>query len=108
MIYRLIHTFKPEVFVPVLAIHCNCEWLLDDKRKIVVTSDKIMADVKYEESIHLLSKEAEDIIKRLYNTDVLSFARRWYSSMPISTMEFYHLKLEKYEGRHTENDDDDM
>jgi hypothetical protein len=108
MIYKLTHTFKPEVFVPILAIHSNCEWIMDTMKKMVLTSDKIMANVLYEERIHLLSPEAQDIIKRLYNTDVLSFARRWYSAMPISTMEFYHLKLEKYEGRYTEDATDDM
>lgn len=108
MIYKINHTFKPEVFVPVLAIRGNCEWMFDTCKKMVVTSDNIMASVTSEEKIHLLSSEADEIVRRLYNTDVLSFARRWYYAMPISTMEFYHLKLEKYEGRYTENDDYDM
>jgi hypothetical protein len=82
--------------------------MFDTCKKMVATSDNIMASVTSEEKIHLLSPEADEIVRRLYNTDVLSFARRWYSAMPISTMEFYYLKLEKYDGRHTENDDNDM
>lgn len=108
MVYRLTHTFRPEVFVPLLAIRSNCEWIMDTMKKMVVTSDKIMATVLYEERVHLLSPEAQDIIKRLYNTDVLSFARRWYASMPISTMEFYYLRLERYDGRDIADDTDDL
>lgn len=108
MIYKLTHTFRPEVFVPLLAIHCNCDWIMDTMKKMVVTSDKVMAKVTYEDRIHLLSKEAEEIIRTLYNTDVLSFARRWYASMPISTMEFYYLRLEKYDGRDIADDTNDL
>lgn len=108
MIYKLTHTFKPEVFVPILAIHSNCEWIMDTMKKMVVTSDKIMARVTYEEQIHLLSQEAEEIIRTLYNTDVLSFARRWHASMPITSMGFYYLRLEKYDGRDISNDTADL
>ena len=53
MIYKINHTFKPDVFVPVLAIRGNCEWMFDACKKMVVTSDNIMASVTSEEKINL-------------------------------------------------------
>lgn len=108
MIYRIQHTFKDEIFLPILAIRSNCEWIFDKNKKMVVTSDKVMAKVTYEEKLHLLSQDAQEIIQRLYKTDVLSFARKWYSAMPISTMEFYYLRLERYEGKYSEDATADM
>lgn len=76
---------------------------MDDKKKMVMTSDNILAKVNSEEVIHILSNEADELIKKIYNTDVLSFARRWYNAMPIVSMGFYYLKLEKYEGKCNEH-----
>lgn len=103
MIYKLQHTFKPEVLVPMLAIYPNNEWIVDKKKKMVVTSDNVMAKVTREEKIHFLSKEMHDIVAKVYNTDVLSFGRKWYQSMDICTMEFVYLTLEKYEGEHQQD-----
>lgn len=98
MIYKLQHTFKPTVLVPMLAIYPNYEWVVDKKKKMVVTSDNVMAKVRSEEKVHFLSEEMHDIVTSIYNTDVLSFGRKWYQSMDICTMEFIYLTLEKYEG----------
>lgn len=103
MIYKLQHTFKPAVLVPMLAIYPNNEWILDKKKKMVVTSDNIMAKVTSEEKVHFLSKEMHDIVTSIYKTDVLSFGRKWHQSMDICTMEFVYLTLEKYEGEHQQD-----
>lgn len=98
MIYKLQHTFKPVVLVPMLAIYPNNEWVMDKKKKMVVTSDNVMAKVKNEEKVHFLSKEMHDIVTSIYKTDVLSFGRKWHQAMDITTMEFMYLELERYEG----------
>lgn len=103
MIYKLQHTFKPVVLVPMLAIYPNHEWCMDKKKKMVVTSDNVMAKVRSEEKVHFLSKEMHDIVTSIYKTDVLSFGRKWYQSMGICTMEFVYLTLEKYEGEHQQD-----
>lgn len=103
MIYKLQHTFKPIVLVPILAIYPNHEWVMDNKKKIVVTSDNVMAKVTREEKIHFLSNEMHDIVTKTYNTDVLSFGRKWYQAMDITTMEFVYLEIEKYEGKHQQD-----
>lgn len=76
---------------------------MDKKKKMVVTSDNVMAKVRSEEKVHFLSKEMHDIVTSIYNTDVLSFGRKWYQSMDICTMEFVYLTLEKYEGEHQQD-----
>lgn len=103
MIYKLQHTFKPIALVPMLAIYPNHEWVFDNKKKMVVTSDNVMAKVVAEEKIHFLSKEMHDIVTKVYNTDVLTFGRRWHQSMGITTMEFLYLELEKYGGEYTQD-----
>lgn len=103
MIYKLQHTFKPVVLVPMIAIYPNHEWVLDKKKKMVVTSDNVMAKVRREEKVHFLSKEMHDIVTSIYKTDVLSFGRKWHQSMDICTMEFVYLTLEKYEGEHQQD-----
>ena len=108
MIYKLQHTFKPAVLVPMLAIYPNHSWVMDKKKKLVVTSDNVMASVMSEETIHFLSKEMHDIVAEVYKTDVLSFGRRWYQAMEINTMEFVYLRLVKYEGEHQQNSEEDM
>lgn len=97
MIYKLQHTFKPTVLVPMIAVYPNHEWIMDKKKKMVITSDNVMAKVINEEKVHLLSQEMQEIVNNIYNTDVLSFGRKWHQAMDIVTMEFLHLQLEKYE-----------
>lgn len=108
MIYKLQHTFKPVVLVPMLAIYPNAAWVMDDKKKLVMTSDNVMAKVIKEEKIHFLSKEVHDIVTWVYKTDVLSFGRKWHQSMDICTMEFMCLTLEKYEGEYRKDIEEDL
>lgn len=108
MIYKLQHTFKPVVLVPMLAIYPNSAWIMDKKKKVVITSDNVTAKVTREEKIHFLSPIMQEIVRDIYNTDVLSFGRRWLQAMDISTMEFYYIALEKYEGEYQPNSEEDM
>ena len=108
MIYKIQHTFKPNVVVPMLAIYPNHEWVLDKKKKMVVTSDNIMAKVVEETKLHFLSEEMGKVIREIYNTDVLTFGRKWWQSMSISTMEFLYLRLEKYDGEHQQDSEEDL
>lgn len=103
MIYRVLHTFKDEVFVPLLAISPNVEFFFDTKKRLMVTSDNIQASVVTWESIHILSEEARELVKRLYDTDVYSFMKKWHAALDIASMEFVYMNLKKYEGEHRED-----
>lgn len=108
MIYKIQHTFKPMVIVPMAAIYPNHEWLFDRKKKMVITSDNIMAKVMEEDKLHFLSEDMSNAVKTIYNTDVLTFGRKWMLSMGISTMEFLFLRLEKYDGEHRQDSEEDL
>ena len=97
MIYKIQHTFKPRVIVPMLAIYPNHEWVTDKKKKMVTTSDNVMAKVVEEDKLHFLSEEMGNMVREIYNTDVLTFGKKWFQSMNISTMEFVYLRLARYE-----------
>jgi hypothetical protein len=103
MIYKVLHTFKDEIFVPLLAISPNVSFFFDKKKRLVVTSDNIQASVVRFESMHILSDDARDLVQRLYNVDVYSFMRKWYSSLDITSMEFVYMILKKYEGSDNES-----
>ena len=87
----------------MLAIYPNHEFICDKKKKMVITSDNVMAKVTDERRLHFLSDDMDDIIKEVYNTDILTFGRKWYQAMDISTMEFLYLRLEKYEGEYRQD-----
>lgn len=109
MIYKLQHTFKPVVLVPMLAIYPNHEFIFDkDKHRFVKTSDGVIAQIKSEERIHFLSPRMQEIVSEVYKTDVLSFGRKWYQAMDITTMGFVYLELRKYEGEHRQDIEEGM
>ena len=103
MIYKIQHTFKPIVIIPMLAVYPNHEWIFDKNKKMVISSDNVMATVIEERKLHFLSKEMGELVKDVYKTDVLTFGQKWFQGMMISTMEFIYLRLEKYEGRSEED-----
>jgi hypothetical protein len=103
MIYKVLHTFKDEIFVPLLAISSNVDFLFDKKKRLIVTSDNIQAVVTRFDSLHILSDEARELVKRLYNVDVYSFMRKWHSALDIASMEFVYMNLKKYEEEHRED-----
>ena len=103
MIYKIQHSFREVIVVPLQAIYPNVSWITDNKKKMVVTSDNVMAKVKEERFLHFLSEEMSEVVKEVYKTDVLTFGRKWFQSMNIGTMEFVFLRIEKYDGEYREN-----
>ena len=98
MIYKILHTFREEVFIPILALSPNLAFVDDKKKKLVITSDNVRADVASWQSVHILSDEARELVKRLYNADIYPFMRKWYSALDISSMEFIYMNLTKCDG----------
>lgn len=103
MIYKVLHTFKDEIFVPLLAISPNVDFLFDKGEKLIVASDNIRAKVTRFNTIHVLSDEARELIKRLYGVDVYPFMKKWHSALDIASMEFVYMNLKKYEEEHRED-----
>lgn len=97
MEYKIYHTFKPNVLVPLCAISPNTSWIFDKEEKVVKTSDGVLAVVEKEMIVHFLDEKTSTIVEKLYNTDLLSFGRRWNKSLPLTTMEFCYMKLRKIE-----------
>ena len=104
MIYKVLHTFKDEIFVPLLAISPNVEFLFDKMKRLIITSDNLQATVSIWKSLHILSDEAREIVARLYKTDVYSFMRRWYSSLDITSMQFVYMSIKKYDRQDNSSD----
>jgi hypothetical protein len=99
MEYRIRHTYKPKIVIPVNGIgdnaFTNLDFLLDKGERIVVTSDNVKCKVLNIEEIHLCDLENE--IQSIYNCDAWSWVKRWYkidnrvSNLRVITMDLKKL-----------------
>lgn len=89
------HNFRQEMFVPVIAIEDNYAFLRNGKKQLI-TMDGVTCNVKKQETIHVLSKEAVQIILSIYGYHLVKFLMSWYAKFPnMDSMWFVYLKLEK-------------
>lgn len=102
--HHIYHSFRDKIFVPMLAVSNNVAFIMyENEEKIVLMQDGTLAKVRGWRTIHILSKEAEEMVSMLYKIDVMSFLKKWYNSLPIETMEFLYIELEKYVGKEQDN-----
>lgn len=94
--YLVHHSFKSQIFVPLVAINNNVEFLYGRGDKICRMNDGIIAKATKIEIVHIASERAEEIIKSLYGMNVLAFMRKWYNAVAFSTVEFIYVELEKW------------
>lgn len=96
--HRILHSFKPEIIVPIAAITNNVDFVIGSKEcvRMVKTSDNVECIVEAYEEKHMCELEAD--IKRLYNMDPWPYIQRWYKVAPhMHTMDFFKIKLKKNE-----------
>lgn len=99
MKYRIRHTYKPKIVIPVNGIgdndFTNLDFLLDKEERIVVTSDNVECKALNVEEKHLCDLESE--IQSIYNCDAWSWVKRWYkidnrvSNLRVITMDLKKL-----------------
>lgn len=96
--HRVLHSFKEEIIVPIAAITNNVDFVIGGKDcvRMMKTSDNVECVVDSFEEMHMC--KLEDDIKRLYGMDPWPYVMRWYKVAPhMHSMEFYKIKLKKYE-----------
>lgn len=94
MKYRIRHTYKPKIIIPVNGISNNLDFLLDKEERIVVTSDNIECKALNIEEKHLCDLESE--IQSIYNCDAWSWIKRWYKiDNWVSDLRVITMDLEK-------------
>lgn len=96
--HRILHSFKPEIIVPVAAITNNIDFIVNgrDFSRIVKTSDEVECVVDEFAIVHMC--QLEDDIKRLYGMEPWPYIMRWFKVAPqMYSMEFVKIKLKKYE-----------
>lgn len=76
MKYRIKHTYKPKIIIPINGISGNLDFLLDKGERIVVTSDNVECKALNVEEKHLCDLESE--IQSIYNCDAWPWVKRWY------------------------------
>lgn len=94
MKYRIRHTYKPKIIIPVNGISDNLDFLLDKGERIVVTSDNVECRALNVEEKHLCDLESE--IQSIYNCDAWSWVKRWYKiDNWVSDLRVIIMDLEK-------------
>lgn len=100
MIYKISHTFQPEIFVPWLAIGHNLDFMRTQSGQPVSMSDGKQAEVLSTREVHILSEEAQSISMRLYSISAIMLMVEWYKRNPcLTSMFFVNIKLKKYEAK---------
>ena len=103
MIYKIAHTFQPEIFLPWAAIDRNIDFSRSQSGQPVRMSDSTYAEVLSVREVHVLSTDADSISRRLYGVSALTLLTEWYKRLPIMTDLFFcHITLKK----HTQTDTD--
>lgn len=88
--------FKEEIFIPLVAIKDNIDFLCNDKDRECQTIDGIKCTAYNVKEIHIATEEAETIVKNIYNMDLLKFLRTWYKvDKKLNSMWFVRIKLKK-------------
>jgi len=101
-IYDIAHIYMEEIFVPVCAIQNNVEFLMVDGSKTVRTADGVLSEVVQWQEYHILSDEANMIIKRIYKIGMELFFRTWYErNSDTLGVKFLYLKLKRIEDAET-------
>lgn len=96
--HRILHSFKPEIIVPIAAITNNVDFALGGKERVrmVKTSDNIECIVESFEEKHMCDLAGD--ITRLYGMEPWSYIQRWYKVAPhMHSMDFFKIKLKPYE-----------
>lgn len=94
MKYKIRHTYKPKIVIPVNGICDNLDFVLDKEERIVVTSDNVECKALNVEEKHLCDLESE--IQSIYNCDAWSWVKRWYKiDNWVSDLRVLVLELEK-------------
>jgi hypothetical protein len=93
-IHYVNHKFREEIIVPLCSLTNNIRFLLGEQSQTVITVDGVTCDVVTATERHICDLEAD--IRRLYNMDVWSFVKRWYTvNSSMDSMHFLHIKLQK-------------
>lgn len=80
MKYKIKHTYKEKVIIPVQGVNFNgmssISFLADKEQRIVITSDNIECNVVSITERHLCDLESD--IQLIYGCDAWSWLKRWY------------------------------
>lgn len=95
MKYQLIHKYREEVFVPLLAIENNMAFLEEKEYPNIITSEGIECKINKFLFINPLSEEGRNLIKNIYNIPLQDFLLKWYNSTPFDGLMFCWIKMEK-------------
>lgn len=72
------HSPKKEILVPLVAIENNIDFIMNKPDKVVL-NDNIEHDIQSVTEMNILSKNASDIVNRLYKCSVIDYLTKWYN-----------------------------
>ena len=95
MEYKIRHTYKPKIIIPVCGFVDNClSFLVNNDKRYIITSDNVKCVVSDVCEKHICDLEAE--IQTIYNCDAWAWIKRWHNlTNRFNNMRVYVIELEK-------------
>lgn len=85
----------PQIYVPLLAIENNIDFICSEPYPDIITADNIECRVALIEYINPLSKKGMEIIKDIYKIEVGSFLTLWYNKIEFEGLNFCFISLNR-------------
>lgn len=92
--YKVNHSFKDTIIVPLVAVTKNIEFILNEEDKYIVTADDVKCKVRFWRIRNIF--DIQDDIQNRYKISAWDFLKRWHSVyVDLSSIDFFVIGLEK-------------
>lgn len=87
------HSPKKEILVPIVAIENNIDFIMNNP-SVVLLNDNIEHEIQSVSEVNILSKNASDIINKLYKCSVIDYLTKWYNfDNHMDSFVFFYIKF---------------
>lgn len=92
---RIKHNYLPQIYVPLLAIENNIDFICSEPYPDIITADNVVCRVALIEYVNPLSEKGREIIKDIYKIEVGSFLALWYKKIEFEGLNFCFITLKR-------------
>lgn len=91
--HNIKHDPSKEVFVPLIAIENNIDFMMSKSKRLVIFTDGTEKEVKEWEEVNILSDEGKELASRIYGISWHKFLEVWYSKCYFDSLSFLWIKF---------------
>lgn len=91
--HNIQHQPSEELFVPLIAVENNIDFLTSKSKKLVIFTDVTEKEVKEWKEINILSGEGKQLVSRIYGISWHKFLEVWYSKCYFDSLSFLYINF---------------